>query len=179
MEPSSIRAGDTVSWTRDDPTYPPSAGWTLAYRLIPSAGTPADISTTGSGGTYTATLSATTTAALVAGRCRLVGYVSKAGEYVTVHDDPAFTVLPNLRTAAAADPRSAAEIELEAARTAWNRGVLSYTVGDRQVTYEDSGKLLTRVRYLEQQVSTERYYAAIGAGQEAAPPGRVQYRGVS
>jgi len=176
-EPSSIRAGDTVIWTRELPDFAPSAGWALAYRLIPASGAAVDISTTGSGITYTATLSATASAAIAAGNCTLAGHVTKGAESQTVYQ-AALAVLPNLRTAAAFDPRTPNEIELAAARTAFSRGVLSYSVGDRQVTYEDSGKLLTRVRYLEQQVSTERYYAAIGAGQEASPPGRVMYRGV-
>jgi len=163
-EPSSIRAGDTVIWTRELPDFAPSAGWALAYRLIPASGAAVDISTTGS-------------AAIAAGNCTLAGHVTKGAESQTVYQ-AALAVLPNLRTAAAFDPRTPNEIELAAARTAFSRGVLSYSVGDRQVTYEDSGKLLTRVRYLEQQVSTERYYAAIGAGQEASPPGRVMYRGV-
>lgn len=175
MEPSSIRAGDTVTWSRDEALYTPAAGWSLSYRLIPTAGAVTEISTTGSGTTYTATLSATTTAALAAGSYTLAGHVTKGAESQTVYQ-ATLAVLPNLRTVAAFDPRTSAEIELAAARAAWGRGTKSYTIGDRQVTYADSAELLTRIRYLEHQVSTERYYAAIGAGQEASPPGRVRYK---
>lgn len=176
-EPSSIRAGDTVTWERELPDFAPSAGWALAYRLIPASGAAVDISTTGSGSTYTATLSASASAALAAGNCTLAGFVTKGAESQTVYQ-AALAVLPNLRTAAAFDPRTPNEIELAAAREAWARGTKSYAVGDRQVTYTDAADMLTRIRWLEQQVSTERYYAALGAGQEASPPGRVMYRGV-
>ncbi len=176
MEPSSIRSGDSITWTRDEAIYTPADGWTLTYRLIPTAGTATDIATTGSGSTYTATLSATATAALAVGRCRLVGYVSKSGEYHTVHDDAAFQVLENLRTKTASDPRSAAEIELAAAKAAWAQGKKSYSFADREVVFHDSADMLVRIRYLEQQVANETYLAEIGAGREAAPPGRIQYR---
>jgi hypothetical protein len=175
MEPTSIRAGDSITWTRDEPNYPPSAGWALAYRLIPTSGSAVDISTTGAGSTYTATLTASATAALAAGRWTLAAHASKGAERATVYSAD-LQVLPNLATAAAFDPRSANEIELEAARAAWSGGRKSYTVGDRQVVFHDAPEMLVRIRWLEQKVAEETYLKAVGAGQEAAPPGRVMYR---
>jgi hypothetical protein len=176
MEPTSIRAGDSTTWTRDEAVYLPADGWSLAYRLIPSAGAVTEISTTGSGVTYTATLSATATAALTAGRCRLIGYASRAGEYHTVHDDPGFQVLANLRTATSADPRSANEIELAAARAAWDNGALSYTVGDRSVTHRTAADIKIRIDYLQQQVAAERAARAIASGTAASTGGRMHVK---
>jgi hypothetical protein len=175
MEPLSVRSGDSVSWTRDEATYTPAAGWTLNYRLIPASGAAIDVATTGAGSTFTVSLAAATTAAWAAGSYTLAGMASKGAERVTVFTGT-LSVLPNLATAAAFDPRTAAEIELAAARTAWAQGRKSYTIGDRQVTYADPADMLVRIRYLEQQVANERYLAEIGAGREASPPGRVLYR---
>lgn len=173
-EPISIRAGDSVTWQRVLPEYPASAGWALAYRLIPETGTAVEISATGSGDTHTVALARTATASIAAGRYTLVGYATLNTERATLYSAPC-QVLPDLSSASSYDGRSAAEIALAAAKTAQQRGVKSYTVGDRQTTFHDMAELIAHIRYLEQQVAAERAARALAMG-IGAPPGRIMTR---
>lgn len=173
VEPIVIRAGDSVAWSRSLPDYPASGGWTLAYRLVGAASVYAII-TVGSGDTHNVSLTAATTATYTAGDYQLVGTATKGAERATIYVGRV-SVLPDLGAVASLDPRSAAEVELAAAKAARVSGVLSYQIADRSVTYRSEADLLARIRYLEQQITRERTAQALAAG-TGMPPGRVMVR---
>ena len=62
-EPLSIRAGDSLSWSRSLPEYSAADGWTLKYRILWTTGSsPASFSAAGVGTQHTVTLAAVTLA---------------------------------------------------------------------------------------------------------------------
>lgn len=113
-EPSTITAGDTVTWTKSLASYPATAGWTLAYALR-NAVTAIDIQATASGADHLVSLPAATTANYAAGAYRWYAFVSNQGETErhTVATG-SLTVLPDLLAATSYDARSHARKVLDA-----------------------------------------------------------------
>ena len=177
-EPTSLRAGDSVDWTVDQPEYSAAAGWALKYRLLFATGSPVDITTTATGTVYAAALTAIVTAPFVIGQATLVKWVEKAAIKITLAQYPV-NVLPNLATATTLDGRSANVIALAAARKAlsdYNAGgtkVLSATVEGRAVTFRAVKDLTDLIEYYERQVNRENAANAVLFG---TSPGRVLTR---
>ena len=84
-EPVAFFQGDTVKWTKALPDYRASDGWSLQYALSgPSGGV--TISAVASGDDFLVTLAAADTLAIQPGDFKLTGFVSKAGERLTVFE---------------------------------------------------------------------------------------------
>lgn len=182
-EPTAIRAGDSVAWTRELPEYSAADGWALKYRLLYPAGTAVDITSTGAGTLHTVNLTAANTAAYVAGSATLVAYVEKGSggtlERATLESTP-ITILPNLTTAATHDGRSANQIALANARTALasymakgQAHVAEYDIAGRRMKFRDSQQIVDLIRFYEREVSRETAAQALINGVAA---GRVQVR---
>lgn len=161
-EPSSIRAGDSVAWSRAVAGYLASAGWVLAYRLVPRAGgTPIDIVATADadGDAFAVSLASSDTEGWAAGDYTLVGVVTKGVERATVYG-AACEVLPNLMAATAADTRSPAQT-IVAAIDAWVSGKAGWA-GEKQV-----GDRRIKDHPLPDLIALREHYARIVAGDAA------------
>lgn len=177
VEPSVIRAGDSVAWDRTLPEFSASSGWTVSYRIVGVA-QKYDIATSGAGDVWSVALTSATTSAYTAGRYTLVGYAAKGTERHTFYASRC-EVMPNLAEIGQFDGRSAARVALDAARAALysmtgDRAV-SYTIGDRTVSFEARADLIAHVQYLEREVAREAAAAQVAAGM-GMPPGRVMVR---
>lgn len=138
-EPQSIRAGDTLKWTKSLCDYSAADGWALSYRFI-SASSKFDIAATqdGSSSDFAVSVDAGTSAGYAAGTYRWVARVSKDGEKYTVGEGTV-TVLPDLADASVAtDPRSQNERILDAINALIEgratSDVQSYKIHERELT---------------------------------------------
>lgn len=125
-EPASVRAGDTITWRRALEDYPPSAGWTLKYRLLGSAGK-YDITATNDNNTHLVSVPIATSAAYAAGEYALISWVEDGTQRVTLPQSR-ITVLPDLAAATVStDTRTHARKMLDAVDAA----LLSLSTGER------------------------------------------------
>lgn len=161
-EPTSICAGNSARWTTSLAAFPASAGWSLAYRLIPRAGGSAhSFAASAEGDDFVVSLSVSATSLFQAGEYTLVGYVERGAdqalERVTVHTST-LTVLPDLTTVAALDGRSPAQQIVEAI-DAWLSGRAGWagekTVGDRSIKDHPLPDLIKLRDYYAQQARSE------------------------
>lgn len=182
-EPTVIRAGDSVAWTRELPEYSAAAGWALKYRLLYASGTAVDITSTGVGPLHTVSLTSANTGAYVAGSATLAAYVEKGFgptlERATL-ESTAITILPNLITAATYDGRSANQIALANARAAlasyMAKGqlhVAAYDIAGRTMTFRAATEITDLIQYYEREVFKEN---ALLAAMNGVSAGRVQVR---
>lgn len=182
-EPTTLRAGDTVAWTRELAEYSAADGWSLKYRLLWPVGVAADISAVGTGTLHSVNLSAADTASFTAGPATLVAYVEKGAgatlERATLQSQ-SITVLPSLAAATAYDGRSANAIALANARAAlasyMAKGqlhVASYDVGGRTMTFRAATEITDLIAYYEREVFKEN---ALLAAVNGVAAGRVQVR---
>jgi len=74
-EPTSIIAGDTLSWQISLSDYPATSGWTLKYKAVCAAGYFA-ITSTASGADHVVSVAKATTAAYIPGIYTLTRYVT-------------------------------------------------------------------------------------------------------
>lgn len=181
-EPTAIRAGDSVSWSRELPEYSADDGWALKYRLLYAAGAAVAITSTGAGTTHTVALTSAQTAAYAAGQATLVAYVEKAAtsERVTLESTP-IAILPDLTTAATHDGRSANQIALANAKAAlaayMEKGqahVAEYDIAGRRMKFRAATEITDLIAYYERECAKERVAQALLEGNPA--PGRVQVR---
>jgi hypothetical protein len=114
-EPTQIRAGDSVTWEREELDYSTDNGWILHYALRgPSE---INIEAVGAGVLYKVNLTSADTSGWVAGEYNAVVYVqSDAGERVTLGAGM-IQILPDL-VAAAGDQRSHVKRTLDALQAA-------------------------------------------------------------
>lgn len=159
-EPLSLTAGDTLAWQRNDlaADYPASAGWQLSYRLINAAGK-IDITAVANGAAFAVSVLAATTAAYPPGLYRWTASVSKAGERYTLGTG-SLTVLPDLASAATADPRSSAKKALDACNLALeNYGAKAFMtevkVGERMQKFATPGDFMAFRSRLQAEVNRE------------------------
>ena len=117
-EPTTLRAGDSIAWTKSFGTYTSANGYQLKYRLIGSAGVSAAFNAVASDDTWTTTITKAISTALAAGTYTLVGWMEKTLERITV-SETSIQILANLVDAAAAtDTRSHARKTLALLETA-------------------------------------------------------------
>jgi hypothetical protein len=177
---TQITAGDSLDALHTLPTYPASAGWVLAYRLVPRAadGAVLTLATTPAGDQHRLQAPASTTAAWPAGPYTWVAWVTRGDEShtmgqgtVTVQPDPRHLV-------AGADGRSLARRtldELLAAKAQWDLGEGNqrrYRIGDRELEFKNAADVERLVRFWAFQVQQEEN-ARNDTGQ---PPGRIYLR---
>jgi uncharacterized membrane protein len=180
-EPTALRAGDTVTWTRELPEHSAAAGWALKYRLLWPTGTAVDITSTGAGTLHTVALTASNTAAYAAGAATLVAYAEHSGssQRVTLEAQP-LTILPNLVTAATLDGRSANQIALDAANAALAAYMASgrvhvaeYDIAGRSMKFRSAEEIRALIEHYEAAVGKDRAALALLSG---GSPGRVYTR---
>lgn len=180
MEPTSIRAGDSLAWERSLPAYPASAGWALKYRLLFPAGTAVDIASSGAGDLYSVALTAANTAGWTPGAATLIAYLERGAgpslERITLSQQ-SVTILPALYAAATLDNRSQAVKALADARAALaaymangQAHVAEYEIAGRRMKFRSANEIGFLVGYLEGEVARERAALAIQSG---GIPGRV------
>lgn len=115
-EPLSVRAGDTVAWTRTLEEYPASDSWVLTYTLI-NASAKITIAASASGADHAVAVAAATTASWAPGTYSWMARVAKAGEKYTV-DQGTIQIERDLAAATTYDTRSSARKALDAVNTA-------------------------------------------------------------
>lgn len=183
-EPTTLRAGDSVSWTKSLPAYPSADGWSLHYRLLWATGAAVDITTTASGSDYSVALTAANTASWPAGSASLVSYIKKgsgASEERATLERLDVTILPDLTVAATFDARTQNQKGLADAKTALaaymaggKMHVAEYEVAGRKMKFRAAEEIENLINYYEREVARERIATAIANG---GAPGRVVYRG--
>ncbi|MDP3138185.1 MAG: hypothetical protein Q8N17_17865 [Burkholderiaceae bacterium] len=182
-EPTVIRAGDSVAWTRELAEYSAADGWALKYRLLYATGTAVDITSTAVATLHTVSLTAANTGAYAAGSATLVAYVEKGAgaslERATL-ESSAITILPNLITAATHDGRSANRIALANARAALasymakgQAHVAEYDIAGRRMKFRAATEITDLINYYEREVFRET--AALAAINGVAA-GRIAVR---
>ena len=95
-EPLTIRAGNTIQWTKSIDDYKASDGWTLSYSFRGTGGT-IDITSSADGDDHAISIAATTTTAYTAGFHDVIGYVEKGSDRYTVYTSRATASQPGQR----------------------------------------------------------------------------------
>jgi hypothetical protein len=178
-EPTSIQAGDTLAWRREDLStdYPASSGWALSYRIVNASGK-FDISATADGAYFAILVAASTTASYTPGPYAWAAVVTKTTERYTVGTGQ-LTVLANLNAAATADTRTSARKALDSVNAALETyGAKAYVqdiqVGDRIQRFFSPGDFLGFRNRLMIEVAREEAAARLAAG--LAPKNRLLVR---
>lgn len=179
-EPTNIRAGDSITWTRSIDGVTPADGWALFYRLIHGASSVIDITATVSGDGWAVALTPAATATLTAGRATLVPWIERYTEVITL-DTIAVIIAQNLRTATSFDGRGAAQKALDDARLALRsyladgKGhVERYQIGDRTMQFRSVRDITDLIAMLQADVAREKSILAMLDG--SPPSGRVNVR---
>jgi hypothetical protein len=138
-EPSTLRAGDTWAWRRDDLTAYPASAWSLRYRFA-TAATSFELVATADGEAFTVTVAPAVTAEIDPGLYRWRAYVTDGTARYTVAQGAA-EVVPDLEAVpvgAGLDLRTHAQrvlaaIEAVIERRA-SRDQMSLTIAGRQLS---------------------------------------------
>lgn len=170
-EPTSVVAGDTLTWKRTLADYP-AGTWTLKYRLINAAGK-IDITATADGTDHLVSVAPATSAAYTAGDYTWTAWVEKTGSRVTVGSGT-IIVKPDIAALNALDARTdAARIvdQLMAAYQSYttsNGHVAEYEIAGRRMKYRSAAEILEQLNFWEARViaekKAERIAAGLGAG---------------
>lgn len=177
--PTTLRAGDSATWTETLTAYPASDGWTHKSKILWPVGTGVTLTAVGSGDDHTYTVAAGVTAAWRDGTATLLSWVERSGERVTL-GATALTILPDLANLAAVDGRSAAAKALAdakaalAAYVAGGKGhVEEYEIAGRRIRFRGITEIRDLIKHYEIEVAGERALQALLQG---GSPGRVLTR---
>lgn len=162
-EPATIRAGDSVTWTRGYTDYTAADGWTLHYsfRKKGAGGTAIDFDCTTSGALFLASIAAASSADWIPGIYSWVAYVTKADDRYTVGSGDTLVLL-NLQggDASSTDPRTKAERILDFIDRSWERvaqkQVVSSSVEGVNLQFRSIDDLIKARNYWQQIVNAER-----------------------
>ena len=177
-EPSSVVAGDTLTWRKTLAEYPATT-YTLKYRLINAAGK-IDITAAADGTDHLVTVASTTSASYAAGDYAWTAWVEKTGERYTVGSGT-MEVKANIAALTTLDGRSeAAKIldQLMAAYTAYtasNGVVAEYQIGDRRMKYRSAAEILEQIDRWKAVVAAEKRAERIAAGLGGGNKLRVRF----
>jgi hypothetical protein len=167
-EPTTIAAGDTVTWRRDLPDYPASE-WTLKYRLINPSG-PIDITADADGAAHAVSVSAATTAAWAAGTYLWQSFVEAGAARHTIGTGT-MVIKPDLAAMSGGyDARSTARKALDDARAAraayiaTNGHVAEYEIAGRRMKYKNAAEIEAHIQALEREVASEAKAERLAAG---------------
>lgn len=136
MEPTQLHAGDSITWSREVPACPASAGWILRYVL---SGPDRHVIEAKAGAPYQVELASEDTARWAPGLYRWVALASRGVQRVTVASG-SLEVAANLETAEPADARSHAQRMLALIEAA-----LEKRIPKDQASYEIDGLRLDRI----------------------------------
>ena len=154
IEPSSIRSGDTVSWSKDlSADYPANGGWSLVYTLTLQSDFSKRLQVTATtvGATFLATITKAQTAALTAGTYNLFGHVSSVTERHQVFQGT-LEVLPDLAAVLTGDGRSIVKRTLDAIQA-----VIENRASVDQESVSINGRSLNRTPIADLLVLYDRY----------------------
>jgi len=157
-EPATLRAGDTIAWTRAVPDYTADS-WTLKYQARGQAGG-FTITAAADGAEYLVTVPAATSAAYPPGRYRWVAWVEAGSNKHTVATGE-WDVLPDLRTADVGSPfdgRSQARRTLDAIEA-----VIENRATTDQMAYSIAGRSLQRMSVADLLLLRDRYKGMVQA----------------
>ncbi|WP_428309262.1 hypothetical protein [Hydrocarboniphaga sp.] len=183
-EPTSIIAGDSVSWTKSLSSYAPADGWALQYRLAPrNGGTAIAVGATAAGADFVVAVAANASAAWAPGEYTLTGAVIKGSQRAIVYQGE-LQLLPDPMAQTAADGRSMAE-RIVTAIDSWLVSKDSFA-GETQLANIHGADRIRDVEP-EQLIKLRSYYAAQALSDQAArrlaqglgeggTPGRVVVR---
>lgn len=181
-EPTTLRAGDSIAWSRALPEYSAADGWSLKYRLLWPSGPSVDIVSTAAGAIHTVNLTPAETAVYAPGPATMVAYVERtapAAERITLQTQ-AVSILPDLTTGGPYDGRSQNQIALADARAAlasyMKKGqmhVAEYDIAGRTMKFRDVDQITNLIQHYEREVFKEN---AARATLNGVSPGRVQVR---
>lgn len=165
MQQQRLIAGDSLVFTTSVPDYPPTAGYTLTYRLVrrDAAGAPISFAAGVSGDVYSVAVTPATTAAWTPGRYTWASYASKAGERYTVGQGELVIEADPATVAAPYDNRSHARKVLDAIEA-----VLEQRATTDQMQMSIAGRSLTRMQVADLLVLRDRYRAEVGSEDAAA-----------
>lgn len=138
MEPTTLNAGDSVSWSRAVPEYPAEDGWTLHYALRGPAALQFD-AIGGDAGDWKVELEASRTAKWLPGRYRLAAFVSRNDERYTIANAD-LTVVPDWLTAENVDARTHPRRMLDLIEAA-----LEKRIPKDMASYEIDGQRIDRI----------------------------------
>lgn len=162
-EPTSARAGDTLTWTRSFADYPASAGWALAYVFV--GADKRTISAVADGDAFDVSF---TTSGWTAGDYAWQAYVTLAGERHTVATGR-LALAPDLTAVQAGfDARSSAKRMLDAVTAVLEQRATSAQAevqfNGRALKYLPVGDLLVLRDRCRAEVRAEENAARIAAG---------------
>lgn len=157
IEPTTIRAGDLVSWSKSLADYPANDGWTLVYTLI-NGSTKLTINASASGADHLVSVAAVTSAAYTAGSYSWMARVTKGAEIYTV-DTGSMQILPNLAALTTFDGRSHAKVMVEAIEAAIQGRAssvqLRMAINNRSIEYLSPTELIKWLSFYRAEVAKE------------------------
>lgn len=130
-EPASVTAGDSISWQISLPDYPASAGYTLKYKLLGSAGA-LDLVSTASGDDHLITVTPAASALWAAGDYIWKKYVESTTERYTLEQGNITVEADWTAIDAATDTRSNAKKNLDAIEAVMN-GTATRSVLEKEI----------------------------------------------
>lgn len=171
LEPTSIRAGDTLNWTKTLDDYPADDSWVLSYAFRGSPGT-FDITAGSSGADHSVSVAAATTTSYDAGFYDVLGYVDKSSERYSVYEGR-IEVLADLEAAGSSyDGRTHVKKTLDAIESVLenraSKEILESTiegVAIKRIPHEDL--IAMRGKYLDwyrQEQAAEKLARGLGTG---------------
>ena len=176
-EPSTVRAGDTITWLKVLDAYPATADWELSYTWI-NAAHKISIASTASGPDFLVTIAATASAEFTPGIYTCIGQVTNGLQRYTIQQS-SVTVLPNVAGAATYDIRSSAKKALDSVNllleTYGSKAYMhSYEIMGRRQQFQTPSEFLAFRSKLMQEVAAETNASLINDGQ--APKNLVAVR---
>jgi hypothetical protein len=180
--PSTIRAGDTLSFSVCAPSFLPSAGWVLHCGLKNVGNAYTFASSSSSGDSHVINTSPSATAAWLPGRYMLAWWVERGtSESLERHTlgVKAVEVLPDASSADPSDGRSWARRALDAIEAVIeqraSRADMEYRINGRMVRHFTPEELMKQRSLLKSEVQAEDASAALNAGQPL-PSRRIYVR---
>jgi hypothetical protein len=165
VEPTSLRAGDTWSWSRALSDYP-APTWVLSYALLNST-SKISITAAADGADHLVSVLAATSSGYAAGVYSAVGRVASGAESHTVWSG-AIEVLPNLAAATTYDDRSHARKVLEAIEAVLQNRATNdqqeVAIADRQIKKIPLADLLKFRTSYKLEVAAEEAAAQLASG---------------
>lgn len=180
-EPTTLQVGDRWAWKRTDLiTDYPSASYSLSYVARKEiTGERIAISTTGGSDGYVVEVSSTTTAAYAAGRYHWYAYITRTSDSARIEVDKGFFDVKANAATSSEDPRSFAQIALDAIETYLkdpnNLAAASYSIAGRSLSRWSRSELLVERDRLKGEVNRERQAEKIAKGLGTNSTVRVRF----
>lgn len=148
-EPTTLQAGDSITWSRDAPGFLAEDGWELRYALRGPA--PIDLTATGEGTLYQVQVSAAASAQWAPGDYVFSCFVVNGDDRQTLGTGR-LSIMPDLATSNPMDIRSHAKRMLDAIEATMEKRATK----DQQ-SYEIEGRRLDRIPIQELMKLRDRY----------------------